>query len=86
MKKFLCTFFLCLLIAVTLGVSARAAEDILKVGLRYGGTALSSASLESVQGGGFSLGMGMAKAFEGTGRRTKRYSVWWAIPPSSTVA
>ena len=56
MKKFLCTFFLCLLTAVTLGVSARAAEDILKVGLRYGGTALSSASLESVQGGGFSLG------------------------------
>ena len=56
MKKFLCTFFLCLLSAVTLGVSARAAEDILKVGLRYGGTALSSASLESVQGGGFSLG------------------------------
>ena len=56
MKKFLCTFFLCLLAAVTLGVSARAAEDILKVGLRYGGAALSSASLESVQGGGFSLG------------------------------
>ena len=48
MKIFLRTFFLCMLTMVTLTVSARAAEDILKVGLRYGGTALSSASLESV--------------------------------------
>ena len=36
MKIFLRTFFLCMLTMVTLTVSARAAEDILKVGLCYG--------------------------------------------------
>lgn len=56
MKKFFCTFFLCLLAAVTLSVSARAAEDILKVGLYYGSTALPAANLENHTGSGYALG------------------------------
>ena len=40
MKKFLRTFFLCMLAAVTMTVYARAAEDTLKVGLYYGDDAL----------------------------------------------
>lgn len=56
MKKFFCTFFLCLLAVVTLGVSARAAEDILKVGLCYGSQAVASAGLENCEGFGFGLG------------------------------
>lgn len=56
MKKILCTFFLCFLTVVTLGVSARAAEDILKVGLYYGDTALAAANLENHTGSGYALG------------------------------
>lgn len=56
MKKFLCTFFLCVLAVATLAVSARAAEDTMKVGLYYGSTALASAGLENHVGSGFSLG------------------------------
>lgn len=56
MKKFLCTFFLCMLTAVTLAVSARAEEDIIKVGLCFGDTALPAASLENHQGSGYDLG------------------------------
>ena len=56
MKKFLCTFFLCMLTAVTLTVSARAAEDTLRVGLNYGGSALYSANLQNFQGSGYYLG------------------------------
>ena len=55
MKKFLCTFFLCMLTAVTLTVSARAAEDIIKAGLYYGDGALYSANLENYEGSGLSL-------------------------------
>ena len=47
MKKFFCTFFLCMLTAVTLTVSARAGEDIIKVGLYYGDKALYSANLQN---------------------------------------
>ena len=50
MKKFLCTFFLCMLTAVTLAASARAAENIIKVGLCYGDSALASAKLENSSG------------------------------------
>ncbi len=56
MKKFLCTFFLCMLTAVTLTVSARAAEDIIKAGLYYGDGALYSANLENYEGSGYDLG------------------------------
>ena len=56
MKKFFCTFFLCLLTAVTLAASALAAEDILKVGLRYGSEAPASATLENCEGSGYGLG------------------------------
>ena len=50
MKKFFCTFFLCMLTAVTLTVSARAGEDIIKVGLYYGDKALYSANLQNDAG------------------------------------
>ena len=56
MKKFLCTFFLCVLTVVTLTVSARAAEDIIKAGLYYGSGALYSANLQNEQGSGYFLG------------------------------
>ena len=56
MNKFLRTFFLCMLTAVTLTVSARAAEDTLRVGLIYGGSALYSANLQNFQGSGYYLG------------------------------
>ena len=56
MNKFLRTFFLCMLTAVTLTVSARAAEDTLRVGLNYGGSALYSANLQNFQGYGYYLG------------------------------
>ncbi|MCI9164546.1 MAG: SpoIID/LytB domain-containing protein [Oscillospiraceae bacterium] len=56
MNKFLRTFFLCMLTAVTLTVSARAAEDTLRVGLNYGGSALYSANLQNFQGSGYYLG------------------------------
>ena len=56
MKKVFLTFFLCMLTAATLTVSARAAKDIRKVGLRYGSEALASASLENDAGSGFGLG------------------------------
>ncbi len=56
MKKVFLTFFLCMLTAATLAVSARAAEDILKVGLYYGGSALPSADLQNYQGSGYDLG------------------------------
>ncbi len=56
MKKFLFTFFLCMLTAVTLTVSARAAENIIKAGLYYGDKALYSANLENYEGSGYYLG------------------------------
>ncbi len=56
MKKFFCTFFLCMLTAVTLTVSARAGEDIIKVGLYYGDKALYSANLQNDVGSGYALG------------------------------
>ena len=56
MKKFLCTFFLCMLAAVTLAVSARAEEDMIKAGLYYGDSALDVVSLENDQGSGYDLG------------------------------
>ena len=56
MNKFLRTFFLCMLTAVTLTVSARAAEDTLRVGLNYGGSALYSANLQNFQGSSYYLG------------------------------
>ena len=56
MKIFLRTFFLCMLTMVTLTVSARAAEDILKVGLCYGEHALYSAGMQNVRGSGYRLG------------------------------
>ena len=56
MKKFLCTFFLCMLTAVTLSVSARAGEDIIKAGLYYGDQALYSANLQNDVGSGYALG------------------------------
>ena len=56
MNKFLRTFFLCMLTAVTLTVSARAAEDTLRVGLNYGGSALYSANLQNFRGSGYYLG------------------------------
>ena len=56
MKNFLRTFFLCMLTVVTLTVSARAAEDILKVGLYYGESALYSANLQNFRGSGYRLG------------------------------
>lgn len=56
MKHFFRTFFLCMLSMVTLTVSARAAEDILRVGLRWGESALCSAQLQNVRGSGFRLG------------------------------
>ena len=55
MKKFFCTFFLCMLTAVTLTVSARAGEDIIKVGLYYGDKALYSANLQNDAGSGYAL-------------------------------
>ena len=45
-----------MLTAVTLTVSARAAEDTLRVGLNYGGSALYSANLQNFQGSGYYLG------------------------------
>ena len=56
MKKLFLTFFLCMLTAATLAFSARAAEDILKVGLCWDGTAVSSASLENRVGSGYDAG------------------------------
>ncbi len=56
MKKFLCTFFLCMLTAVTLNVSARAGEDIIKAGLYFGDKALYSANLQNDIGSGYALG------------------------------
>ncbi len=56
MRKFLCTFFLCMLSAVTLTASARAAESIIKAGLYYGSGALYSANLENYEGSGYDLG------------------------------
>lgn len=56
MKKFLCTFFLCMLTAVTLTASARAAENVIKAGLYYGSGALYSANLENYEGSGYYLG------------------------------
>ena len=56
MKKFLCTFFLCMLTAVTLNVSARAGEDIIKAGLYFGDKALYSANLQNDVGSGYALG------------------------------
>jgi len=56
MKKLFLTFFLCMLTAVTLTVSARAGEDIIKVGLYCGEDALPSVQLENAVGSGYSLG------------------------------
>jgi len=56
MKKFLCTFFLCMLTAATLAVSARAGEDTIKVGLNFGSSALASANLENAVGSGYYIG------------------------------
>lgn len=56
MKKFFRTFFLCMLTMVTLSVSARAGEDIIKAGLYYGSGALYSANLQNEQGSGYFLG------------------------------
>ena len=56
MYKFLRTFLLCSFLAVTMTVYARAAEDTLKVGLYYGGSALFSANLQNYNGSGYSLG------------------------------
>ena len=45
-----------MLTAVTLTVSARAGEDIIKVGLYYGDKALYSANLQNDVGSGYALG------------------------------
>ena len=70
MKIFLRTFFLCMLTMVTLTVSARAAEDILKVGLCYGEQALYSAGMQNVRGSGYRLGWfdEQSRAFHQIGR------------------
>ena len=56
MKKFLCTFFLCMLTAATLAVSAHAGEDVIKAGLYFGSSALYSANLQNYEGSGYALG------------------------------
>lgn len=56
MKHFFRAFFLCLLTAATLSVSAYAAENTLKVGLNYGSTALAAANLQNYQGSGYAVG------------------------------
>lgn len=56
MKKLFCTFFLCMLTAVILTVSARAGEDTIKVGLCFGENALASVQLENAVGSGYDLG------------------------------
>lgn len=56
MKKFSGTFFLCMLTAAILSVSALAGEDTIKAGLYYGASALDSANLENAVGSGYFLG------------------------------
>ena len=48
-----------MLTAVTLTVSARAGEDIIKVGLYYGDKALYSANLQNDVGSGYALGLSL---------------------------
>jgi len=56
MKKFLCTFFLCILTTAILTVSAHAVEDIIKVGLCFGDAALDVVCLDNTQNYGYNLG------------------------------
>ena len=56
MRKFFRTFFLCLLLTITLTAYAHAEEDTLKVGLYYGSGALFSANLQNAEGSGYALG------------------------------
>lgn len=56
MSKFFRNFILLVAVAAALAVSARAGEDILKVGLYYGSSALYSANLQNYQGSGYTLG------------------------------
>ena len=59
MKKLFLTFFLCLFLAANLTANARAAEDtMLRVGLKYGSSALFSANLENAEGGGWGYRFG----------------------------
>ena len=58
MRKFFRIFFLCSFLTVILTVSAYAAEDTLKVGLRYGSSALFSANLQNVTGYGWGYEVG----------------------------
>lgn len=58
MRKFFRIFFLCSFLTVILAVSAFAAEDTLKVGLRYGSSAMFSANLQNVTGYGWGYEVG----------------------------
>ena len=58
MRNFLRTFLICSLLMVIFSVSAYAAEDTLKVGLRYGSGALFSANLQNVTGYGWGYEVG----------------------------
>ena len=58
MRNFFRTFLLCSLLMVIFSVSAYAAEDTLKVGLRYGSDALFSANLQNVTGYGWGYEVG----------------------------
>lgn len=56
MRKFFQTFLLCTFLMASLAISARAAENTLKVGLYYGDSALFSANLQNYRGSGYELG------------------------------
>ena len=58
MRKFFRIFFLCSLLTAIFTVSAYAAEDTLKVGLRYGSDALATANLQNVTGYGWGYEVG----------------------------
>ena len=58
MRKFFRIFFLCSLLTAIFTVSAYAAEDTLKVGLRYGSDALATANLQNVTGCGWGYQVG----------------------------
>ncbi len=58
MRKFFRIFFLCSLLTAIFTVSAYAAEDTLKVGLRYGSDAMDTANLQNVTGYGWGYEVG----------------------------
>lgn len=67
MNKLFRTFFLCMLAAAILTVSASALEDAIRVGLCFDESALPSASLENQRGSGYSLGWFEGDAFHTAG-------------------